>query len=100
MPSEPVKTNSPDWALTSAGGKVASGSGEFVFTGSDGITVLNHEIQAYDPSTGELAVWVVVPTLKATSNTELYVYYGGPRALPTHQKNPPVYNVRFFVFFY
>src|SRR3989344_4735811 len=54
-----INKKDPDWALTSAGGKVASGSGEFVFTGSDGITVLNHEIQAYDPSTGELAVWVV-----------------------------------------
>src|SRR3990167_10280897 len=95
MPSEPVKTNSPDWALTSAGGKVASGSGEFVFTGSDGITVLNHEIQAYDPSTGELAVWVVVPTLKATSNTELYVYYGGASAGPTNQNTPAGNKGRF-----
>ena len=40
---------------------------------------LNHEIEYYNSSTGELIVWVKTD-LSATENTVLYMYYGNPYA--------------------
>jgi hypothetical protein len=37
---------------------------------------LDFEIEKYDHSTGELETWVRIPTLSASADTELYMYYG------------------------
>jgi MSHA biogenesis protein MshQ len=37
---------------------------------------LDHEIETYNGTTGELVVWVRIPSLSATSDTTLYIYYG------------------------
>ena len=37
---------------------------------------LDHEIEYYNDSTGELILWVNVPSLTNANNTELYIYYG------------------------
>ncbi len=50
---------------------------DFVFTESDGITKLSHEIEQYDNTTGEIIAWVNFPTLDATSSTDIYIYYKG-----------------------
>ena len=50
---------------------------DFVFTQSDGLTVLPHEIEKFDNTTGEVIAWVRIPTLSASSTTEMYVYYKG-----------------------
>lgn len=50
---------------------------DIVFTSSDGITKLSHEIENYNNSTGNLTAWVNAPSLSSLSNTELYMYYGG-----------------------
>ncbi|MCH1607949.1 MAG: DUF2341 domain-containing protein [Nitrosopumilus sp.] len=54
-----------------------SDGSDFVFTSSDGTTVLDHEIEKFDSSTGELIVWVNFPTLPSSSNTDIYIYYEG-----------------------
>ncbi|MFA4981855.1 MAG: DUF2341 domain-containing protein, partial [Candidatus Omnitrophota bacterium] len=46
----------------------------------DGNTLLSREIEKYDNATGELWVWVKVPTLSASVNTVLYLYYGNAAA--------------------
>lgn len=51
-------------------------AGDLVFTADDGTTTLDHELERYVASTGELVAWVRVPELAGT--TTLYVYYGGP----------------------
>lgn len=80
-------------ATTANGGKTASGSGEFVFTSSDGTTVLPHEIERYSATTGEFIGWVNVTTLSATNDTNLYVYYGGPAAgTKTNQRKTAVWD--------
>ena len=50
---------------------------DIVFTASDGITQLSHEIEKFDSSTGEIIAWVKFPTLPSTSTTDIYIYYKG-----------------------
>ena len=50
---------------------------DFVFTQSDGITVLSHEIEKFDNTTGEVIAWVKLPTMSASATTEIYIYYKG-----------------------
>ncbi|MBE3136010.1 MAG: DUF2341 domain-containing protein, partial [Thermoplasmata archaeon] len=44
-------------------------------------TKLNHEIESYNSTSGELVVWVNLPVLSATQDTLLYLYYGNPTCL-------------------
>jgi len=50
---------------------------DFVFTQSDGLTELSHEIEKFDNTTGEVIAWDKLPTLSASSTTEMYMYYKG-----------------------
>ena len=50
---------------------------DFVFTQSDGLTELSHEIEKFDNTTGEVIAWVKLPTMSASSTTEMYIYYKG-----------------------
>lgn len=59
---------------------------DIVFTGSDGVTVLNCEIESYNSATGQLVAWVNVPSLSSTADTVLYMYYGNPTC--ASQQNP------------
>ncbi|UCF61595.1 MAG: DUF2341 domain-containing protein, partial [Anaerolineaceae bacterium] len=43
---------------------------------ANGTSKLDHEIEKYAPSTGELVAWVEVPSLSGSVNTILYMYYG------------------------
>lgn len=46
------------------GGRVQSANGcEIVFTLGDRSTLLKHEIQTYDPITGHVVAWVLLPSL-------------------------------------
>jgi hypothetical protein len=66
---------------TFSGGNVGQNDGgDFVFTSADGSTQLDHEIESYDPTTGELVAWVEVPTLSFGTDTSLYIYYGNAAA--------------------
>ncbi len=58
---------------------------DILFTSSDGTTKLNHEIEKYDSTTGQLIAWVKVPTLSSTTDTILYMYYGNSGA--SNQQN-------------
>lgn len=50
------------------------------FTAADGVTPLAHDIEAFDHATGTLTAWVRVPSVDATTTTELHLYYGAPDA--------------------
>ena len=50
------------------------------FTGADGVTALPHEIESWDPGSGALAAWVLVPSVTAAADTDLYLYYGASDA--------------------
>jgi len=61
---------------------------DLLFTQSDGVTRLRHEIEAYDSTTGRLVAWVAVQDLSSTVDTLIYLYYGNPGV--TSQQNPPL----------
>ncbi len=62
-----------------------SSGNDILFTASDGVTKLNHEIETYVSSTGQLIAWVQIPTLSATTDTVIYMYYGNSGA--SNQQN-------------
>ena len=51
-------------------------SDDIVFTASDGVTKLSHEIEKFVGGTGELVAWVKVPYLSSGADTTLHMYYG------------------------
>ncbi|NTV30966.1 DUF2341 domain-containing protein [candidate division WWE3 bacterium] len=53
---------------------------DILFTSSDGSTKLDHEIEKYDSSTGELIAWVRIPTLDYNDDTTIFMYYGNSAA--------------------
>lgn len=72
-------SNDNDLKSVSQGGKVSSGLGyDLAFSSSNGYTLLMHEVESYDSTTGSLVTWVRVPTLKANDTTTLFLYYGNP----------------------
>lgn len=46
----------------------------------DGLTLarLQHEIEKWDPDTGELVAWVRIPALSGLLDTVIYIHYGDP----------------------
>jgi len=63
------------------GGNVGKVDGtDILFTAADAVTKLSHEIERYNPATGELVAWVKVPALSPSADTGLYVYYGNAAA--------------------
>ena len=77
----PVFVRIDDGSLTS---HIQDDADDIVFTDYDGLK-LNHEIESYDPSTGILTAWVSVPYLSATTDTDLFMYYGN--SLSPNQEN-------------
>jgi hypothetical protein len=57
---------------------------DILFTGDDGATKLDHEIESY--AAGDLVAWVKVPSLLSSPDTVIYLYYGNAGA--PNQENP------------
>src|SRR3989338_2783373 len=76
-----VSRTDTDWKDTGNGGKVGKSDGtDILFTSSDGTTQLDHELEKYTATTGELIAWVEIPTLDYDDNTVIYMYYGNAAA--------------------
>ncbi|NGP87819.1 DUF2341 domain-containing protein [Fodinibius halophilus] len=72
-----VNITNTDLRSAANGGFVENGNGfDIIFTADDGSTQLNHQLESYDATTGEITAWVQVPALAAQNNTYIYVYYG------------------------
>jgi hypothetical protein len=77
----------PSLQATSFGGSVGKPDGtDILFTASDGVTKLNHEIESYNAATGQLAAWVNLPALSGTADTVIYVYFGNAAASDQQNK--------------
>lgn len=50
------------------------------FIAGDDKTVLNHQIEQFDPLLGIALIWIDVPTVGAGAPQQLWMYYGNPRA--------------------
>ena len=60
--------------------KAQHSGNDILFTSSDGVTKLSHEIESYTWNSGALVAWVKVPTLSSGTDTILYMYYANPAA--------------------
>jgi len=68
---------------TSNGGLVSFPDGRDIrFTGPDRLTLLEDELEYYDPVTGTLVAWIQIPSLSAIANSEIFIYFGDPAASP------------------
>lgn len=65
----------------------AQGNGnDILFTSANGTTKLDHEIEQYVASTGQLVAWVRVPSLSSVIDTAIYIYYNNSSC--GNQQNP------------
>jgi hypothetical protein len=69
-------TGEDDLKTVANGGHVEHSQGWDIVFKTDGCGTLDHEIEKYDGSTGDLVAWVRVPTLSSSTDTEIYMYYG------------------------
>jgi RHS repeat-associated protein len=77
-------------ATVAHGGSVQSSNGyDIIFTSdSAGQNKLDHEIESYDPVTGTVNLWVRVPLVSHTTDTNIYVWAGNA-AISQSQENKP-----------
>lgn len=50
---------------------------DIAFSNQNG-TPLNHEIESYNSTTGNLTAWINITSISSSTNTTLYMYYGNP----------------------
>ena len=92
-----------DLKSTGNGGDVTSTSGHDILfralddttCGGTGPCTLDHEIEAYDPVTGQLVAWVRVPSVNtntAGSDTVVYIYYGNSAIITSIQDAAGVWD--------
>ena len=69
-----------DVTLPALAAHAQSSGNDVFFTAADGKTKLPHEIESYNPATGHLVAWLQVPSISASTDVNLYMYYGNPTA--------------------
>ena len=82
-------TTDPLLAMTSNGGHVTNSNGyDIVFSADpNGQTLLNYEMEEYNPATGQVVAWVRIPTVSHSTDTVIYILYGNA-SVTTSQQNP------------
>jgi hypothetical protein len=81
---------------TGYGGHVQNSNGyDIVFFAADGITPLAHEVESYSSTTGQLVAWVNVPTISASADTKIYIYYGDNSITAPTQNPGSVWDSQF-----
>jgi CheY-like chemotaxis protein len=65
-------------ATTANSGMVENANGYDIIFTSDaaGSTKLSHEVESWSATTGAIKAWVKIPSLSATSDTTIYIFYG------------------------
>jgi len=53
------------------------------FVAADDHTVLNHQIESFDPLMGMALIWVDVPMVEGGKRSDIWMYYGNPKAPAT-----------------
>jgi Concanavalin A-like lectin/glucanases superfamily/Domain of unknown function (DUF2341) len=77
----------PQLATAAHGGYVQNSNGyDIIFTDIYNIQ-LDHEIERYVASTGEIEMWVRIPSLSVSADTVIFIYFGNS-AITTSQANP------------
>ncbi|MEB0048582.1 MULTISPECIES: DUF2341 domain-containing protein [unclassified Pseudomonas] len=53
------------------------------FVAADDKTVLNHQLESFDPLMGMALIWVDVPKVEGGQRQDIWMYYGNPKAPAT-----------------
>jgi hypothetical protein len=78
--------NDDDLKTVANGGRVQHSQGYDIVFRTSGCGNLDHEIEKYDSSTGDLVAWVRIPTLSSNTDTAIYLYYGANVICSTENK--------------
>lgn len=70
-----VATTQPDML-----GQVQDDGSDLRFTAADGTTALPHEVERWDPTTGQLLAWVEIPNITAAADTTVLLHWGASDA--------------------
>lgn len=82
-----VSISDPDLKSAAHGGKVMSEQGNDIrFTKGDGVSLLDYEIERYDPANGSLIAWVKVDTLNRQT-APLFMYFNNQYAASESGQN-------------
>ena len=73
-----VSTTIADLRTTANGGYVEHSWGYDIAFSEDHSTTLYHQVEEYNPETGQLIAWVRIPVLNPLSDYEFYIYFGNP----------------------
>ena len=60
---------------------------DILFTKADGAAKITHEVEYYNSSTSTLCAWVRAPSVSATTDAVMYMYYGCPNATTQESRN-------------
>ena len=72
-----VNLSDPELRSVQNGGFVYNNNGwDIRFTSDDGTTLLDHEIELFDATNGELTAWVRIPNLTHDEDSKIYMYFG------------------------
>jgi hypothetical protein len=76
-----------EFRTTGFGGRVTDDLGDDIIFASDtqGLSPLDHEMERYNGSTGEVTAWVRVPTLDFDDDTIVYMFYGNSSVTSTQE---------------
>ncbi len=86
-----IKVVNPNLQSVTTGGRVESINGYDIVFADMNDNLLDHQMESYNPTTGELVAWVRIPVLSASANTGLKLFYGNP-AITTNQSTEDVWN--------
>ncbi|MGD8894702.1 MAG: DUF2341 domain-containing protein [Acidobacteriota bacterium] len=72
-----VSVTDPQLATTANGGGVASDRAyDIEFRANDLVTILEHEVETYDPVAGTLIAWVRLPSITTAVDVTIQLYFG------------------------
>ncbi|UTH74479.1 DUF2341 domain-containing protein [Chromobacterium sp. IIBBL 290-4] len=69
------------------------------FVAADGKTVLNHQIESFNPALGMATVWVDVPAIKPGERQEIWMYYGN-KAAPDAANGQSVFDPNYVLVYH
>lgn len=83
-----ISAQDPDFKSVAHGGKVLSENGfDIRFTKSDGITLLDFEIEKYDGKTGTIVAWIRMDTISKNKCSPLFMYFSNKYSLDESSNN-------------
>ena len=94
-----VSLTSTSLATTGNGGHVMSANGfDIIFTSDAACaTKLNHEVETWSGTTGQLIAWVQVPTVSQNADTTIYLCYGNNQVTTDQSNKTGVWDSNYIV---